>query len=234
MSIAEIPNSQTAVPPLQPGDRLNRAEFERRYHAMPDCKKAELIEGVVYVPSPARLRHGQPHGRIITWIGNYVDSTADTEYADNVTNRLDNDNEPQPDVALFIDPACGGQTRVSEDGYLTGPAEFVAEVAVSSVSLDRGAKLRTYERHGVREYLIWRVKDKLLEWYFLRDDGFELQSLPEDGIYRSETFPGLWLHAAAMLRRDGKQVTQVLNEGLATSEHAAFVARLENRRGQIG
>lgn len=234
MSIAEIPNSQTAVPPLQPGDRLNRAEFERRYHAMPDCKKAELIEGVVYVPSPARLRHGQPHGRIITWIGNYVDSTAGTEYADNVTNRLDNDNEPQPDVALFIDPACGGQTRVSEDGYLTGPAEFVAEVAVSSVSLDRGAKLRTYERHGVREYLIWRVKDKLLEWYFLRDDGFELQSLPEDGIYRSETFPGLWLHAAAMLRRDGKQVTQVLNEGLATSEHAAFVARLENRRGQIG
>lgn len=234
MSIAEIPNSQTAVPPLQPGDRLNRAEFERRYHAMPDCKKAELIEGVVYVPSPARLRHGQPHGRIITWIGNYVDSTAGTEYADNVTNRLDNDNEPQPDVALFIDPACGGQTRVSEDGYLTGPAEFVAEVAVSSVSLDRGAKLRTYERHGVREYLIWRVKDKLLEWYVLRDDGFELQSLPEDGIYRSETFPGLWLHAAAMLRRDGKQVTQVLNEGLATSEHAAFVARLENRRGQIG
>jgi len=57
MSIAGIPNSQTAVPPLQPGDRLNRAEFERRYHAMPDCKKAELIEGVVYVPSPARLRH---------------------------------------------------------------------------------------------------------------------------------------------------------------------------------
>lgn len=233
MSIAEIPNSQTAVPPLQPGDRLNRAEFERRYHAMLDCKKAELIEGVVYVPSPARLRHGQPHGRVVTWIGNYVDSTAGTEYADNVTNRLDNDNEPQPDVALFIDPACGGQTRVSEDGYLTGPAEFVAEVSVSSVSLDRGAKLRTYERHGVREYLIWRVKDKLLEWYVLRDDGFELQSLPEDGIYRSETFPGLWLHAAAMLRRDGKHVTQVLNEGLSTTEHAAFVSQLESRRGQI-
>ena len=233
MSIAEIPNSQTAVPPLQPGDRLNRAEFERRYHAMPDCKKAELIEGVVYVPSPASLRHGQPHGSVMTWIANYAIETPGTDAADNVTNRLDNDNEPQPDVALFIDPACGGQTRVSEDGYLTGPAEFVAEVSVSSVSLDRGAKLRTYERHGVREYLIWRVNDKLLEWYVLRDNGFALLSLPEDGIYRSETFPGLWLHAAAMLRRDGKHVMQVLNEGLSTTEHAAFVTQLESRRSQI-
>ena len=232
MSIAEIPNSQTAVPPLQPGDRLNRAEFERRYHAMPDCKKAELIEGVVYVPSPASLRHGQPHGSVMTWIANYAIETPGTDAADNVTNRLDNDNEPQPDVALFIDPACGGQTRVSEDGYLTGPAEFVAEVSVSSVSLDRGAKLRTYERHGVREYLIWRVNDKLLEWYVLRDNGFELLSLPEDGIYRSETFPGLWLNAAAMLQRDGKHVMQVLNEALSTTEHAAFVSQLESRRGQ--
>ena len=233
MSIAEIPNSQAAIPPLQPGDRLNRAEFERRYHAMPDCKKAELIEGVVYVPSPARLRHGLPHGSLMAWIVNYAIDTPGTDAADNVTNRLDNDNEPQPDVALFIDPACGGQTRVSEDGYLTGPAEFVAEVSVSSVSLDRGAKLRTYERHGVREYLIWRVKDKLLEWYVLRDDGFELQPLPEDGIYRSETFPGLWLNAAAMLLRDGKSVMRVLNEGLATNEHAAFVARLESRRDRM-
>lgn len=233
MSIAEIPNSQTAVPPLQPGDRLNRAEFERRYHAMPDCKKAELIEGVVYVPSPASLRHGQPHGSVMTWIANYAIETPGTDAADNVTNRLDNDNEPQPDVALFIDPACGGQTRVSEDGYLTGPAEFVAEVSVSSVSLDRGAKLRTYERRGVREYLIWRVNDKLLEWYVVRDNGFELLSLPEDRIYRSEMFPGLWLHAAAMLRRDGKHVMQVLNEGLSSTEHAAFVTQLKSRRSQI-
>jgi len=233
MSIAEIPNSLSTVPLLQPGDRLNRAEFERRYNAMPDCKKAELIEGVVYVPSPARLCHGQPHGSLMAWIVNYAIETPGTDAADNVTNRLDNDNEPQPDVALFVDPACGGQTRVSEDGYLTGPAEFVAEVSVSSVSLDRGAKLRTYERHGVREYLIWRVDDKLLEWYVLRDDGFELQSLPDDGIYRSETFPGLWLNAAAMLQRDGKSVMRVLNEGLATSEHAAFVARLESRRDRM-
>ncbi len=230
MSIAEIPKTSNSVPPLQPGDRLHRAEFERRYNAMPDCKKAELIEGVVYVPSATRLRHGQNQSRLITWIGNYVDSTPGTDCADNATNRLDNDNEPQPDLALFIDPVCGGQTRVSDDGYLTGPVEFVAEVSVSSVSLDRGPKLRTYELHGVREYLIWRVDDKMFEWYVLRDEGFQLQPLPEDGIYRSEVFPGLWLNAAAMLQRDGKNVMKILNDGLATAEHATFVTELANRR----
>jgi len=230
MSIAEIPKSKTQVPPLQPGDRLNRSEFERRYHAMPDCKKAELIEGVVYVPSPARLRHGEPHGLLMGWIVNYAIATSGTRYADNATNRLDQDNEPQPDVALFIDPECGGQTRISDDDYLTGPVEFIAEVSVSSVSLDRGPKLRTYERHGVKEYLIWRVDDNLLEWYVLRDDGFELQTLPADGIYRSETFPGLWLNTAAMLQHDGGTVMQSLQKGLATSDHATFVAKLEERR----
>ena len=229
MSIAEIPKTSNSVPPLQRGDRLHRAEFERRYNAMPDCKKAELIEEVVYVPSAARLRHGQNHGLLMGWILNYVIATPGTECADNATNRLDNDNEPQPDVALFMDPECGGQTRVSEDGYLTGPIEFVAEVSVSGVSLDRGPKLRTYELHGVREYLIWRVDDKMFEWYVLRDDGFQLQPLPEDGMCRSEVFPGLRLNAAAMLQRDGKNVMKALNEGLSTAEPATFVTELANR-----
>ncbi len=230
MSIAELPGTRTAATLLQPGDRLTRSEFERRYHAMPDCKKAELIEGIVYMPSPASLRHSEPHARLLNWIGNYVNATPGARYADNPTNRLDTINEPQPDVALFIDPACGGQTRVSDDGYLTGPIEFIAEVSVSSVSLDRGPKLRTYERHGVREYLIWRVDDNLLEWYVLRDDGFQLQPIPADGVYRGEVFSGLWLDSFAMLKHDGAAVTKTLNEGLATGEHKQFVEQLRKRQ----
>ena len=229
MSIAEIPKTRAAVLPLEPGDRLNRAEFERRYHAMPNCKKAELIEGVVYMPSPARLRHGQPHAFLMGWILQYSIATPGTSCTNNTTNRLDQENEPQPDVAMFIDSACGGQTRISEDGYLTGPVEFIAEVSVSSVALDRGPKLRTYERHGVREYLIWRVDDKLFEWYVLRDNGFELQPLPDDGIYRSERFPGLWLNVPAMLQLNGSDVMTTLNEGLPQQDHKDFVALLERK-----
>src|SRR5947208_960339 len=46
---------------LEPGDRLSREEFERRYERMPDVQKAELIEGIVYLPSPAHARkHSGP------------------------------------------------------------------------------------------------------------------------------------------------------------------------------
>lgn len=97
-------------PPLENGDRLTRAEFERRYEAMPRPTKAELIEGVVYMPSPVRQRsHGRPHYHLAGWLANYEAATPGVEGGDNSTARLDLDNEPQPDVLLFIDPAQAGR-----------------------------------------------------------------------------------------------------------------------------
>ena len=120
------------IPPLEPDDRLSRAEFERRYHAMPNLKKAELIEGVVYIPSPVRVRrHGGPHFDLITWLGTYKALTPGITGADNASVRLDLDNEPQPDVVLFIDPANGGQARITDEDYLDSAPELVAEIAAS-------------------------------------------------------------------------------------------------------
>src|ERR671922_3091229 len=124
-SSAELDN---AVLPLENGDRLTRAEFERRYEAMPHLNKAELIEGVVYVPSPVRHRHhGAPHAQLIGWLVQYAAHTPGVEVADNTSVRLDLDNEPQPDALLRIDPACGGQSRLSEDDFIEGAPELVAE-----------------------------------------------------------------------------------------------------------
>src|SRR6266542_581932 len=98
------------IPALEPGDRLTRDEFERRYGAMPNVKKAELIEGVVYMPSPVRLRrHANPHFLFVGWLVHYSSYTPCAIGGDNATARLDMDNEPQPDAMLLIDPGCGGQ-----------------------------------------------------------------------------------------------------------------------------
>src|SRR5262245_37468873 len=95
------PRGTPIVPPLENGDRLSRAEFERRYDAMPHLKKAELIEGVVYVGSPVRFaQHGRPDSNIQTWLGVDSVSTPGIESGGNSTLRLDLDNEPQPDVLL--------------------------------------------------------------------------------------------------------------------------------------
>src|SRR4051794_2440771 len=88
---------ERAILLLENGDRLTRAEFERRYEAMPELKKAELIEGEVYIPSPVRHgRHSHPHTRLVTWLGDYETDTPGVEAGDNGSIRLDLDNEPQP------------------------------------------------------------------------------------------------------------------------------------------
>jgi hypothetical protein len=121
------------VLPLEPGDRLTRPEFERRYGAMPHLKKAELIEGVVYVPSLVRHEgHGRQHSALNCWLAVYGASTPGVEVSDNATVRLDLDNEPQPDLLLRI--VSGGQSHVDSDGFISGAPELVAEIASSSVA----------------------------------------------------------------------------------------------------
>jgi Uma2 family endonuclease len=216
-----------AIPPLEPGDRLTREEFERRYDAMPNLKKAELIEGVVYMPSPVRLdRHGSPHSDLVTWIGVYKAATPGVKSADNTTVRLDDSNEPQPDALLMIDPARGGQAHISDDDYVETAPELVAEVSASSASYDLHTKLEAYRRNGVREYVVWRVLDGEVDWFVLRGGQYERLAAGADGILRSEVFPGLWLDASALVNDDLARVLAVVQQGVASSEHAAFVARM--------
>jgi Uma2 family endonuclease len=194
---------------------------------MPGLKKAELIEGVVYVPSPVGfMHHGKQTHHLNTWLGDYEAATPGTEGGDNTTVRLDLDNEPQPDVFLRITPRAGGQSSTSEDDYVEGAPELAAEVASSSASYDLHDKLKVYRRNGVREYLVWRVRDGAIDWFVL--EGGEYGRLEPDasGVHRSRTFPGLWLDSAALLRGDLARVLAVLDEGIRTPEHAAFVDRL--------
>ena len=205
------PSPESIIPPLEPGDRLSRAEFERRYHAMPNLKKAELIEGVVYMPSPVRVRrHGRPHAHLVTWLGNYESASRGVIIADNASVRLDLDNEPQPDAVLFIDPVHGGQVRITEDDYVDTAPELVAEVAASSASYDLNTKFNVYRRNEVREYIVWRVLDREIDWFMLHEGEFVRLPLDDAGLYRSKVFPGLWLDPAALVRGDTQSVQAAL------------------------
>jgi len=216
-------------PPLQNGDHLTRDEFERRYHAMPEKVKAELIDGVVYLRGPPVTDpgHSHPHFRFITWLGVYEAHTSGTAGGDNGTIRLDLKSEPQPDTFLRILPEYGGQTRNTDDKYIEGAPELVAEIAASSVSYDLHEKLAAYRRNGVLEYIVWRVLDGAVDWFKLTGGEFVRQQPDTRGIYKSSVFPGLWLDAASLLAGQPAKVLAALHEGIATKEHAAFVARLE-------
>jgi Uma2 family endonuclease len=230
--------SSSPVPILRTGDCLTADEFRRRYEAMPWLKKAELIDGVVFIPSrdippppgsqnpvasPVSYTwHGQPHIDLATWVGFYKAHTPGTGAGDNATIRLDLDNEPQPDVCLLIEPSHGGQVRIDDRGYLIGAPDLVAEVAYTSVNMDLNKKFETYRRHQAREYLVVRTEDGAIDWFVNHEGRFDRIGPGPDGILRSVVFPGLWLDAAALLRGDLAAVLAALRLGLETAEHAAF------------
>ncbi|MEH1921659.1 Uma2 family endonuclease [Nostoc sp.] len=221
-------STQRHLPPLESGDRLTRPEFERRYAAAPQIKKAELIEGIVYVASPLRhQQHGKPHSRAITWLGVYQSLTPGVDLSVEPTVRLDLDNEPQPDVVLFIEPDAGGQTRLSSDGYIEGSPELIVEIAASSVAIDTGSKKQVYRRNGVLEYVIWQSYENKIEWFCLIDGDYQLLSPGADGIIRSQVFPGLWLAVEALLNNQMVRVLEVVQAGLNSPEHNAFVQQLK-------
>ena len=215
------------LPPLENGDRLTRSDFEQRYDAMPHVKKAELIEGIVYMPSPVRVRsHGKPHGQIMGWISMYSAATPGVDFADNTTLRLDPDNEPQPDAMLWIDAAAGGHARVSDDDYLEGSPELIVEVAASSASYNLHVKREVYRRNGVQEYVVWRVYDRQVDWFRLENGQYVTVPADAAGIIHSSTFPGLCLAVPALLSGDLAHVLAELHKGLASAEHQTFVEAL--------
>jgi Uma2 family endonuclease len=229
------------IPPLRNGDHLDADEFLRRYEAMPHLKKAELIDGRVYIDSPDSYptvqgvtmaspvsfeEHSAPHFDLIGWLALYRFATPGVRGGDNGTIRLDPKTMPQPDAFLLILPTHGGRARIGTDKFVQGMPELVAEIAYSSASYDLHEKLEIYRRHGAREYIAWRVEDGSIEWFVLREGRFDPLRPSEDGIYRSEVFPGLWLDSSALIKGDMEAVVRVVQQGLASPEHAEFVARL--------
>src|SRR6185369_7624648 len=220
-----------ATPPLENGDHLSAREFLRRYEAMPEVKRAELISGIVYMGSPIRIdQHGEPDALIQTWLGTYSVATPGVKHANNSTTRLGPDDVPQPDALLRIAAEFGGHARVDAKGYLDGAPELVVEVAASSVSLDVRQKLDSYRRAGVREYIVWRTEDETVDWWILEEDEYRPLPAAADGTLRSKAFPGLWLDVPALLAGDGPKVMAKLQEGLQRAERGAFVADLQNRQ----
>jgi Uma2 family endonuclease len=210
------------LPPLESGDRLSRAEFERRYRAMPNLKKAELIEGVVYVASPLRAQaHGNPHAHVITWLGVYEAATSGVKCYDNPTVRLDADNEPQPDAVLRLTE--GGRSQISEDDYIEGSPELIVEVAASSASYDLHDKLRVYRRNGVQEYIVWRTYSQQIDWFYFHSGEYQPLAADSSGVLYSQQFPGLWLARKALLSGDLREVLHILQQGIASLEHQTFV-----------
>ena len=206
------------IPPLEAGDHLDQKTFHERYKAMPGNIRAELIGGIVYMPSPLKARHGESDIELGTWLTRYKAFTPGTSVLHNATTILNDANEPQPDAALRILPECGGQTRKNADGYIVGAPELTAEVALSSAAIDLHSKRREYEQTGVREYIVLVLRENRVVWFVRRGAEFRI-ARPRTG----------WNLALGILRRplDGPG-------GYAARRHASRGGSLAARVGFAG
>lgn len=216
------------APPLAAGDKMTRDEFLKLWQLHPEIKNAELIGGVVYVPSPVSTDHWLPEDDIGGWLFTYRVNTSGTQSGGNATTIM-LDDSPQPDRHLAILPECGGNSWF-EENYLHGSPELMLEVCRSSRAYDLHQKYDLYEAAGVQEYLALLVYEREIRWHLLVDGRYQILPPDADGIWRSRVFPGLWLDGQALLKSDMAKVLAVLQAGLASPEHQAFVERLAKQR----
>jgi Uma2 family endonuclease len=236
MAISFPREYKLVAPPLENGDRLSRAEFERRYATMPSNTKAELIEGTVYIAPDQRFeRYSEPRTEVMNWLGIYAAMTPGVSLSANPTVRLDRDNEFQPDAVLQTSWQNGGPDDELDGGNgdrpnaavcIEGPPEFVVEISASAATICLGDKLAAYRRSGVKEYLVWQFFDERIDWFCLQNEDYISLASEEQGILRSQVFPGLWLDKNALIRKDIERIATIRQAGLSSSEHKAFLASL--------
>jgi Uma2 family endonuclease len=228
-TVEECVQPTKVLPALEAGQRLDQPTFHERYEAMPEGTWAELVGGLVYMPSPVRSEHGEYDEVSALWTGIYRKSTRGVRGGRNSTVILDVSGECQPDGQLRIPQELAGQTRIVQ-GYIVGAPELLIEIARSSRHYDLNEKKSDYERAGALEYIVFELDPDRVHWFIRRADHFEDLSPGPDGIYRSECFPGLWLNPEAFYAEDLDRLVEVVEQGVRTPEHADFAARLAEAR----
>jgi len=225
---------ESQLPLLYSGDHLDQEEFHRRYEAYPDDTRFELIGGIVYMMAPAGFEHGRSGFDLCGILSMYEAATAGVVGVSGATVILGDSSEPQPDVALLIEPDCGGQTRLKQikhNQYIEGPPELILEVSHSTVAIDLHAKRADYHRAGVREYVVVCLAERKIRWFDLGANK-EL-AVDRKGILKSLVFPGLWIDVVALVSRNPDRLVTTLKRGIKTKEHARFVKELAAKRQQL-
>ena len=215
---------------LKAGAMLTRSEFERRYWAHPNLKKAELVDGIVRMPSPVRyVQHARPHSVLLSHLMAYANDTPGVGMVSNASVRLDSRTEVQPDALLRIESAQLGQSVIDSDGYITGAPELVAEVSAASARFDLHEKLEAYLRNGVHEYIVWQTLARRIDWFERVEGAFRPLPATSAGVVCSRVFPGLRLAPGAMIAEDEARALATVQAGLGSAAHLNFVARLGGR-----
>ena len=204
-ALAERPTIE--IPPLNSGDNLTVEEFDRRWDLHPEIKRAELINGIVYLELSVYPPHASNHSHANVWLGVYAAGHPGLSTYTDATVRFDDESVMQPDVLLRRMER--GRSLEAKNGILGSP-ELAMEVSYSSAAYDLHQKFDAYERNGVGEYIVWQLHENRLDWFVLRNGRYERLAPDAEGIIESVQFPGLRLNVPMLLAGDIAGVLKAL------------------------
>lgn len=139
------------------------------YLTWEDGRRRELIDGEVYMMSPApSSTHQRIFREIFTRLANYLEGKTCEVFSAPYDVRLSADAQDdtvvQPDISVICDPG-----KIDERGCRGAPDMIVEILSPSSAKHDQFVKFLKYREAGVREYWIVYPQDRLVQVNLLRD-----------------------------------------------------------------
>ena len=137
----------------------------------------EIINGKIYYMSRGTAMHVKSIVRIGYKFNKYFDlkNLQCEAYTSDLDVYLDQENEKnyvEPDISIICD-----DSKFFKKGYKGVPKLIVEVISPKTRKIDRGIKLKLYEKSGVEEYWIVEPKIKSIEQYVLEDGAYELKNI---------------------------------------------------------
>jgi hypothetical protein len=217
--------------PLPHCGRMDQAEFHRRYQSYPPHQKVDLVDGEIYVAPPRSVCHGALHCDVSYLLHLYKLATPGVAVVGHCSTILDERSEVQPYLSVLLKEEYGGTSHANWEDYICGPAELLVQFTDELGCREMQARRAVFERAGVGEFLAVSVAERQVNWFH-----FPTGSLIEPnrrGVSKSRVFPGLWLAFHLIWAEDYPAQLALLDRGLASPEHAAFVKRLAKARERL-
>ena len=140
---------------LYGGTYLEKSYTVDDIYALPDGKRAELIDGNLYMIAPPSTRHQLIMNDINIAIYNYIKSKGGkckvipAPFAVFMENAEGNINYVEPDISIICDP-----DKLNDKGCNGAPDWIIEIVSPSSRKMDYITKTNLYMNAGVKEYWI--------------------------------------------------------------------------------
>ncbi len=154
-------------------------------YALPDGKRAELIDGQIYYMAPPNTKHQRLAGNLFNTISNYIQNnkgTCEPFIAPFAVFLNENDkNYVEPDISVICD-----KNKLTDKGCNGAPDWIIEIVSTGSRRMDYYTKLFKYRTAGVREY--WIVdpdKERVIVYSFEKEttDEYAFNMPVPVGIY---------------------------------------------------